>query len=66
MASKYHLENSPIYVDGTDIPHNKQASNNPHKSKCALLEAANGLWRNRQIDGLVYQEQIRAEWNRSL
>lgn len=23
MVSKYHLENSPIYLIGTDVPHNK-------------------------------------------
>jgi hypothetical protein len=25
MPSKYHHENSPIYLNGTDIPHNKHS-----------------------------------------
>ncbi len=62
MASKYHLENSLIDVEGTDIPHNELRNNSPNEFQCALLEAAYGLWHNQQVDGLVYQENIRAEW----
>lgn len=30
----------------------------------AAMEAAFGLWKDRGIDGLEYQERIRAEWER--
>jgi hypothetical protein len=66
MTSKYHLENSLIDVDGMAIPHHKQASSSHHQPNSTLLEAAYGLWKNQPVDGLVYQAQIRAEWNRPL
>ncbi len=30
----------------------------------ALIESGIGLWKDRDIDGLAYQEAIRAEWDR--
>ena len=30
----------------------------------AAIEAGFGLWKDRGIDGLAYQEAIRAEWDR--
>lgn len=30
----------------------------------AAFEAAFGIWKDRDIDGLEYQERIRAEWDR--
>jgi len=43
MASKYLLESSAIYIDGTDIPHNKLGITNTeelHELERELLEEA--------------------------
>ena len=31
-------------------------------NKVQPLEDAFGLWKNHAVDGMVYQEQVRAEW----
>jgi predicted transcriptional regulator len=32
------------------------------KHRCSPLDAAFGAWANREVDGLVYQEQVRNKW----
>ncbi len=53
MASKYRLENSLIYIAGTDIPHNKLGISNSeelHELECELLEEAYQVFYD-ELDG---------------
>ncbi len=43
MSSKYRLESSLIYIEGTDVPHNKLGINNSdelHELERELIEEA--------------------------
>jgi metal-responsive CopG/Arc/MetJ family transcriptional regulator len=37
---------------------------NSKAARKAALDAAFGLWKDREIDGLEYQKKMRAEWDR--
>jgi len=59
MASKYYLENSPIYIDGTDIPRNKAGITNSdelHELERELLEEAYQVFYDELDDNTVFDE----------
>ena len=59
MASKYRLENSPIYIDGTDIPHNKPGISNSEELReleRELMEEAYQVFYNELDDDTVFDE----------
>lgn len=37
---------------------------NSKASRDAAIDAAFGMWKDRNIDGVAYQRKIRAEWDR--
>jgi cell filamentation protein len=59
MASKYHLENSFIYIADTDIPHNKLGitdSEELHELERELLEEAYQVFSDELDDTMVFDE----------
>jgi len=59
MASKYHLENSFIYIADTDIPHNKLGiidSEELHELERELLEEAYQVFTDELDDTMVFDE----------
>lgn len=59
MASKYHLENSFIYLDGTDVPRNKldiSDSVELHELESELLAEAYQLFSNELDDSTLFDE----------
>jgi cell filamentation protein len=60
MVSKYQLENSFIYLDGSDIPHNKLGITNGeelHEFERELLEEAYQVFYNELDDNTVFDEE---------
>ncbi|MDD2724193.1 MAG: Fic family protein [Methylovulum sp.] len=59
MASKYHLENSLVYIAGTDIPHNKPGitdSEELHEIERELLEEAYQVFNAELDENTVFDE----------
>lgn len=59
MASKYLLESNSIYIDGTDIPHNKLGITNTvelHELERELLEEAYQVFYNELDDDTLFDE----------
>ena len=59
MASKYRLKNSQIYIEGTDIPHNKLGISNSeelHELERALVEEAYQVFYDELDDATVFDE----------
>ncbi len=59
MASKYHLENSFIYLEGTDVPHNKLGitdSGELHELECELLTEAYQVFSRELDDNTLFDE----------
>jgi cell filamentation protein len=59
MASKYRLENSRNYLEGTDIPHNKLGISNSeelHELERALVEEAYQVFYNELDDSTAFDE----------
>ena len=59
MVSKYHLENSLIYIQGTDIPYNKlniTHSEELHELERELLEEAYQLFYNELEEHTLFDE----------
>lgn len=59
MASKYHLETSRIYLDGSDIPYNKIGITNAdelHELESELLEEAYQAFYNELDETTVFNE----------
>ncbi len=59
MASKYHLENSFIYIADTDIPHNKLGISNSeelHELESELLEEAYQVFSDELNDTMIFDE----------
>jgi cell filamentation protein len=59
MASKYHLETSPIYLDGSDVPRNKFGiidSEELHELERELLEDAYKIFYDELDDNTTFDE----------
>ena len=59
MVSKYHLKNSSIYIQGTDIPHNKLGitdSEELHELERELLEEAYQIFYDELDDNTLFDE----------
>jgi cell filamentation protein len=59
MVSKYHLENSLVYIQGTDIPYNKLNISNSeelHELERELLEEAYQIFYNELEDHTLFDE----------
>jgi cell filamentation protein len=59
MVSKYHLENSLIYLEGSDIPRNKLGitdSDELHEFERELLTEAYQIFYNELDDNTVFDE----------
>ena len=59
MVSKYHLENNLIYIQGTDIPHNKLNITNGeelHELERELLEEAYQVFYKELEDNTIFDE----------
>ena len=57
MVSKYYLENSFIYISGTDIPHNKLGITNSeklHEIEAELLEEAYQVFTDKLDDTTLF------------
>ena len=59
MASKYQLESSSIYIDGTDVPHNKLGITNSeelHELERELLEEAYQVFHHELESDTLFDE----------
>jgi cell filamentation protein len=56
MASKYLLESNTIYLEGTDIPHNKLGITNTHELERELLEEAYQVFYQELTDDTQFDE----------
>lgn len=67
MASKYHLENSSFYIDGTDIPRNKINLINSieiHELEKELIEEAYSVFYDELDDDTLFDETYFRELHR--